>query len=55
MKYCIRECCIVDYYYIVDDASSEDDALRQHSAGDSYEDGESFVEVIETIIEEMKE
>ena len=51
-KYRIVERCEVEYYYIVEKATSEDDALRQHSAGDSYEDGESFVEVLETLIDE---
>lgn len=54
MKYCIRERCVVEYYYVVEDATDEDDALKQHSAGDSYEDGDSFIEVIETLIDEDK-
>jgi hypothetical protein len=51
-KYIIVERCEVEYYYIVENATSEDDALQQHSAGGSYEDGDSFVEVIETLIDE---
>lgn len=53
-KYRIVERCEVEYYYIVENATSEDDALQQHSAGDSYEHGQSFVDVLETFIAEEK-
>lgn len=51
MRYQIRELCMVNYYYIVDDAKDEDDALKQHISCDSYEAGEDFYEIIESFVD----
>jgi hypothetical protein len=53
-KYEIRERCTVEYYWTVD-APSEDEAMEIFNAGEADEAGDSFIGVIEVIINEAEE